>query len=88
MNRDTDLIEVARHLPVQAAEILRVQPSEIQENVLVVVRDLICAWEESGAQFDPIQWELVLAGVVQVVTPLQVDILNQETLVTMMLGAE
>lgn len=88
MNRETTLPEVARHLPVPAAELLRVQPPVVQEAVLEIVRELICTWEESGAELDPIQWELVLNGVVTVVTPIQLDAFNQSIYVSMLLGAE
>lgn len=88
MNRDADFSEVTRHLPSAAADLIRVQPSVIQENVLNTVRELICVWEETGAQLDPIQWELVLTGLVTVIVPMQAEIVDQEALVTMMLGAE
>lgn len=88
MKHDTAITEVARHLPMPAAELLCLQPPFVQENVLRVVRDMICFWEESGAELDPIQWDLVLTGLVQAVTPLYLEVLNQSILTSMVLGAE
>lgn len=74
MNSETPLTEVAHHLPAQAAGILGDCPNAIQIAVLTTIRSFVCHLETAEVTLDPIQYDIILAGVAYVLIPVHVNL--------------
>lgn len=77
-----------QQLPLEARNILDFQSHGVQDQVLSIVRDLMENWQDSGAELDPIQWDLILNGLVEVLVGLTSELRDEKTIVNMMLGVD
>lgn len=75
-------------LPIEARNLLDFQTPKVRKNCLTLIGHLITEWSDSGANLDPIQWDLILNGLTEVLAKLSAELRDEQNLVTMMLGAE
>ena len=86
MSIDASLEPVFNQLPIEARNILTFQSRSVQSETLTALRDLMEIWEAAGANFDPIQWELLLNSLTEVIVDMRAELRDEKNLVAMMLG--
>lgn len=84
---DTSLEPIFNQLPIEARNILSFQTNKVQQETLLVLKELMSVWDSEGANFDPIQWELLLNSLTEVLVDMRAELRDEKNLITMILGA-
>ena len=64
MTPETPLAEVARLLPTEAATLLMDQSPPVQKLAVELLKGQILYWESRGVLLDPLQFDVVVTGLV------------------------
>lgn len=86
MSIDASLNPVFNQLPIEARNILTFQSKTVQSETLRTLGELMEIWETAGANFDPIQWELLLNSLTEIIVDMRAELRDEKNLITMMLG--